>query len=72
VHVEKLAGASLLIFANKQDLKGALDCEQIKVLLDLNSEKFANRHWQIHPCSAVTGEVLRSFILVVNVANLSL
>jgi ADP-ribosylation factor-like protein 2 len=32
---EKLAGASLVIFANKQDLGGALSYEEIKRGLDL-------------------------------------
>lgn len=54
---EKLAGASLLIFANKQDLAGALTAEEIAEVLELNSERFATgRHWAIHGCSAVTGE----------------
>lgn len=55
---EKLAGASLLIFANKQDLAGSLTSEEIAAALDLGSEAFAKRHWQIHPCSAVTGDGL--------------
>ena len=52
---EKLAGASLLIFANKQDLEGALSVKEIAELLGLGGEAFAKRHWQIHACSAVTG-----------------
>lgn len=55
---EKLAGASLLIFANKQDLDGALSCDEIAEALELKSDIFAKRHWQIHPCSAVTGDGL--------------
>jgi ADP-ribosylation factor-like protein 2 len=55
---EKLAGASLLVLANKQDLAGALTCEQIAEALDLSSEAFATRHWRIQPCSAVTGDGL--------------
>mmetsp|Transcript_15388 Transcript_15388/g.27071 ORF Transcript_15388/g.27071 Transcript_15388/m.27071 type:complete len:187 (+) Transcript_15388:373-933(+) len=55
---EKLAGASLLIFANKQDLAGALTSEQIAEILELGSPIFKKRHWQIHPCSAVTGDGL--------------
>ena len=35
---EKLAGASLLIFANKQDLGGALSFQEIAEALDLNSQ----------------------------------
>ncbi|CAE7868811.1 Arl2 [Symbiodinium sp. KB8] len=55
---EKLAGASLLIFANKQDLEGALSCEEIATVLELEGEQFASRHWSITPCSAVTGDGL--------------
>lgn len=54
---EKLAGASLLIFANKQDLPGALSLEQISEVLDLKAIS-ENRHWRIQACSAVTGEGL--------------
>mmetsp|Transcript_18076 Transcript_18076/g.36217 ORF Transcript_18076/g.36217 Transcript_18076/m.36217 type:complete len:187 (-) Transcript_18076:41-601(-) len=52
---EKLAGASLMIFANKQDLAGALTADEIAEALELNSEKFSSRHWSIVACSAVTG-----------------
>ncbi len=55
---EKLAGSSLLIFANKQDLAGALSSEEISKFLELGSEKFESRHWEIHPCSAMTGDGL--------------
>ena len=55
---EKLAGASLLVFASKQDLAGALPCDEIAAALGLGSPAFATRHWHICPCSAVTGEGL--------------
>ena len=55
---QKLAGASLLIFANKQDLEGALSCEEIATVLELGGEQFGTRHWSITPCSAVTGHGL--------------
>ena len=55
---EKLAGASLLIFANKQDLAGSLSSDEISKVLQLGSDKFTSRHWQIHPCSAMTGSGL--------------
>jgi ADP-ribosylation factor-like protein 2 len=55
---EKLAGASLLIFANKQDLAGALSCDEIAKVLELGSPAFERRHWKIVPCSAVTGDGL--------------
>jgi len=55
---EKLAGASLLIFANKQDLGGALSFEQIAEALDLRSEDIAGRHYTIFGCSAMTGDGL--------------
>eukprot|EP00842_Homolaphlyctis_polyrhiza_P004055 jgi/Hompol1/4650/HPOL_003803-RA len=55
---ERLAGASLLIFANKQDLSAALTYEEIKDLLDL--ESIQTHHWHIEGCSAVTGQNLLS------------
>jgi len=56
---EKLVGASLLIFANKQDVDGAISVEEMMNVLELNTnDKFQNRHWCIFGCSAVTGEGL--------------
>eukprot|EP00891_Asterochloris_glomerata_P001300 jgi/Astpho2/1300/e_gw1.00024.76.1_t len=50
---ERLAGASLLIFANKQDIQGALTAEQIEQALDLQA--MGTRHWRVIACSAVSG-----------------
>ena len=50
---ERLAGASLLIFANKQDLAGALSTEQIAEAMRL--QYITNRHCQIVACSAREG-----------------
>ncbi|KAF4042436.1 ADP-ribosylation factor family [Phytophthora infestans] len=55
---EKLAGATLLIFANKQDLPGALSSAEIVNVLGLRSAQFSTRHWSIIACSAVTGDGL--------------
>jgi len=56
---ERLAGASLLILANKQDLGGALSFEQIAEALDLHSDAIStNRHWKILGCSAIRGDGL--------------
>jgi ADP-ribosylation factor-like protein 2 len=52
---ERLAGASLLVLANKQDIAGAATAEEIAAALELGSERFATRHWHICPVSAVTG-----------------
>ncbi|GAQ78921.1 ADP-ribosylation factor [Klebsormidium nitens] len=54
---EKLAGASLLIFANKQDITGALRPEQIAKVLQLDLMD-GSRHWKIVGCSAVGGDGL--------------
>lgn len=60
---ERLAGATLLIFANKQDIEGALTTQEIANLLELESdESYRKRHWSIQSCSAVTGEGLISGI----------
>ncbi|XP_006737164.1 ADP-ribosylation factor-like protein 2 [Leptonychotes weddellii] len=53
---ERLAGATLLIFANKQDLPGALSSNAIREALELDS--IQSHHWCIQGCSAVTGENL--------------
>ncbi|XP_028329675.1 ADP-ribosylation factor-like protein 2 [Gouania willdenowi] len=53
---ERLAGATLLVFANKQDLPGALTKEAIQEALALDEIK--SHHWSIVGCSAVTGENL--------------
>ncbi|CAB9517550.1 ADP-ribosylation factor [Seminavis robusta] len=69
---ERLAGATLIIFANKQDIEGALSSEQIAEKLGLNtSDSFKNRHWAIHSCSAVSGEGLAGGVdwLVADIAQ---
>ncbi|GJE84826.1 GTP-binding protein [Phanerochaete sordida] len=53
---DRLAGASLLILANKQDIQGSMSTTEIRNALDLLSIKSHN--WKIMPCSAVTGENL--------------
>jgi ADP-ribosylation factor-like protein 2 len=55
---EKLAGATLLIFANKQDLPGALTVEEICTFLDLDDSLASKRHYQVLRCSGLTGEGL--------------
>ena len=53
---ERLAGATLLILANKQDVEGALTVQEIASTLELDTaDRYKNRHWNIQPCSAVTG-----------------
>lgn len=49
---ERLAGASLLVLANKQDLAGALSTEEIVEHLTLHNVVGRKRHWQVFPCSA--------------------
>ncbi|KAI4808095.1 hypothetical protein KUCAC02_000166 [Chaenocephalus aceratus] len=46
---ERLAGATLLVFANKQDLPGALSKEAIQEALALDDIK--SHHWCIIGCS---------------------
>ncbi|GJN41272.1 hypothetical protein PR202_gn00620 [Eleusine coracana subsp. coracana] len=54
---ERLAGASLLVFANKQDIQGALEPAEIAKVLDLQAMD-RSRHWRIVGCSAYTGDGL--------------
>ncbi|KAG5465212.1 hypothetical protein GH5_00673 [Leishmania sp. Ghana 2012 LV757] len=53
---EKVAGVPMLIFANKQDLLGALSVEELTVALNLTDLR--DRRWYIQACSAKTGEGL--------------
>ncbi len=53
---ERLQGASLLVFANKQDLPNAMSSEDLCAFLQLDEIK--SHHWAIHPCSARTGKNL--------------
>ncbi len=48
----------MLIFANNQDLGGALTFEQIAEYLDLRSDDISGRHWKILGCSAMAGDGL--------------
>ena len=51
---DKLAGSTLLVLCNKQDITGALSVEEIKNTLEL--EKITTRHWMIMPCCGITGD----------------
>lgn len=53
---EELRKAAVLVFANKQDLKGAMSSAEISKLLNLTSVK--DHPWHIQGCCALTGEGL--------------
>ncbi|PPD85106.1 hypothetical protein GOBAR_DD17957 [Gossypium barbadense] len=53
---EELRGAVVLIFANKQDLPGALDAAAVTEALELH--KLKSRQWAIFKTSAIKGEGL--------------
>lgn len=53
---EELKGAILLVFANKQDQKGALNAQQISDALALPEVR--NRQWSIQETSALKGKGL--------------
>ncbi|KAH8505137.1 hypothetical protein H0E87_012401 [Populus deltoides] len=53
---EELRGAVVLIYANKQDLPGALDDAAVTEALELH--KIKNRQWAIFKTSAIKGEGL--------------
>lgn len=53
---EELKESKLLVFANKQDLPGALDEGQVSEKLGLSELK--DRQWSIHKCCATKGEGL--------------
>ncbi|XP_022697300.1 ADP-ribosylation factor-like protein 5B isoform X1 [Varroa jacobsoni] len=51
---EDLAKAAVLVYANKQDVKGCLSPAEISQQLNLTAVK--KHRWQIQPCCALTGE----------------
>ncbi|KAJ1032965.1 hypothetical protein NDA16_000244 [Ustilago loliicola] len=53
---EELKDSKLLVFANKQDLPGALDEGQVSEKLGLSELK--DRQWSIYKCCATKGEDL--------------
>ncbi|KAF7154190.1 hypothetical protein RHSIM_Rhsim01G0008800 [Rhododendron simsii] len=53
---EELKGAVVLVFANKQDLPGAVDDAAVTEALELH--KIKNRQWAIFKASAIKGEGL--------------
>ncbi|KAM5351226.1 hypothetical protein ACJ41O_003949 [Fusarium nematophilum] len=54
---ERLAGASLLVFANKTDVEGCMTEQEILEALQL--ESIRTHRWHILPCSAMTGSNLK-------------
>ncbi|XP_045469893.1 ADP-ribosylation factor-like protein 5B [Harmonia axyridis] len=55
---EELSKAGVLIYANKQDIKGSLTASEISEELNLTSIK--QQQWHIQSCCALTGEGLYS------------
>ncbi|KAF9583462.1 Arf GTPase arl1 [Lunasporangiospora selenospora] len=53
---DELKDASLLVFANKQDMSGAMSAAEVSEALGLSTLK--NREWTIYKTSAVKGEGL--------------
>lgn len=53
---DELRGVPVLVFANKQDLPGALKCNKIAEMLGLN--QLRDRKWFIQACCAVSGDGL--------------
>ena len=54
----EMKDAIILVFANKQDLKGALSPEDLSVRLEL-CEVANSRNWYVQPCVATTGDGLQ-------------
>jgi ADP-ribosylation factor-like protein 5B len=51
---EDLSKASILVYANKQDVAGCMSAAEISDLLNLTAIK--KHKWQIQSCCALTGE----------------
>merc|ERR1719240_474834 len=56
LHEDELRDAALVIFANKQDLPGAMSAAQLSDKLKLSS--LHHRQWWVQACCATTGEGL--------------
>jgi ADP-ribosylation factor-like protein 5B len=54
---QDLNKSAVLVFANKQDVKGSMSAAEISRELSLTSYK--NHRWQIQACCALTGEGLQ-------------
>eukprot|EP01126_Amoeba_proteus_P052992 TRINITY_DN6440_c0_g1_i5.p1 TRINITY_DN6440_c0_g1~~TRINITY_DN6440_c0_g1_i5.p1 ORF type:complete len:193 (-),score=33.56 TRINITY_DN6440_c0_g1_i5:297-875(-) len=68
---EQLRDSILLVFSNKNDLKGAMTSNEVCELMGL--DKIKNRHWHIQSCCALTGEgYQRLLIRTLNVVVLGL
>ena len=46
----------ILVYANKQDMKGAIKATEIPEMLGL--DQLTNHHWQVQPSCAKTGDGL--------------
>ena len=54
---ERLKDAAFLIFANKQDLNGAISPNELTKILEI--EKIKNRKWFVQGSSAVSGQGIK-------------
>ena len=54
---EELRDAALLIFANKQDIKGSVSPKEISDILEMG--KIKNRKWLVQGSSAISGQGLK-------------
>jgi ADP-ribosylation factor-like protein 5B len=59
---QDLRKAAVLIYANKQDLKGAMTSAEISRQLNLTSIK--DHGWHIQACCALTGEGLVGTVFI--------
>ncbi|KAK5584102.1 hypothetical protein RB653_005709 [Dictyostelium firmibasis] len=65
---DELMDNQMLIFANKQDMDGAMNTEEIINFLELNSIK--DRKWYVQPCSAIRSDgIYEGFNWVANTLN---
>lgn len=60
---EELSKAAILVFANKQDVKGCMSVAEISKQLNLQSMRKHN--WQIQACCALSGEGWAIYIFLI-------
>ena len=63
---ERLTGATLLIFANKQDLAGSLPATQLQKVRNLTTSSMPSISWHILPITDTLVQTQHFFMLIEN------
>jgi len=56
LQADELQDAAILVFANKQDLPGAMKAKEVADRLGLSKGQFRGRDWHVQPTNAISGD----------------